>query len=277
MDFMFPELNINKLSIPAVTVYKNRHNTKIKAYMLLPNHYEQGKRYPLIVYPHGGPQSRVSASYSDFSQFLSTRGYIVIQPNFSGSTGYGKAFEELGYKQWGKLMQDDLTDATQFMIDKGFADPDKICVVGGSYGGYAALFSSVKTPDLFKCSISINGISNLLTQIEHFEEKFDDENFINKYIYQRIGHPKSDLVELQKYSPINHAEELTTPTMLIAGKLDKRVPFEQSKSYFDALNKLNKPVELITLEESGHNVFYKEKDAKKVYENVERFLSKYLN
>jgi dipeptidyl aminopeptidase/acylaminoacyl peptidase len=278
LDYSEPKLSIEKLSLPAVSTYKARDGQKIRNYILLPADYEKGMKYPLIVMPHGGPQSRDRSSYDNFAQFVSTRGYIVSQPNFRGSTGYGRDFEQAGYKQWGQLMQDDVTDAVKFMIDRGFADPEKICIVGYSYGGYAALMGAVKTPDLYQCAVSINGVTHLEKQVEFDINKFrfEDKKFTQKYILDRIGDPDTDEVMLDKYSPALHADKITIPVLIIAGEDDNIVPIEQAEIMLKALKKYKKDVEFIEVEDADHDVFDTTENTTLVYKKVAEFLATHI-
>ncbi len=264
------------LSYPAMTNYLTRDGKKIRAYILLPANYEAGKTYPLIVMPHGGPQARDRATYDDFAQFLSTRGYIVIKPNFRGSTGSGKQFEESGYKQWGRLMQDDLTDAVNFMVKKGYADPTKVCIVGLSYGGYAALMGAIKTPDLYRCSVSINGVTQLREMIAYDAKQVADDKLIEKYWYQRIGHPDTDRNMLDENSPALHAEKIKIPILIIASTKDSVVPFSQTKAMESALSKHKKNYNFVKIKNAGHNPFVYKKDMETVYTEVDKFLSQHL-
>lgn len=276
LGYSFTELATEKLSLPAVSSYKTRDGVEIRNYILLPNHYEPGVKLPMIVLPHGGPQHRSRSNYSDFAQFLSTRGYIVIQPNFRGSTGYGKAFEEAGYKQWGQLMQDDITDGVNFMLEQGFADPKKICIVGLSYGGYAALMGAIRTPSLYQCAVSINGVSHLRDQIAFNIEKFDDEAFIERYILKRIGDPETDKVMLDKNSPTVHADKINIPLLIIAGQYDNVVPIEQSEDLVNELEDHDKEFKYIEIKDAGHNIFDNRDDTELLYKEIETFLHKYL-
>jgi dipeptidyl aminopeptidase/acylaminoacyl peptidase len=276
LGYSFTKLATERLSLPAVSTYKTRDGVKIRNYILLPNDYKKGVKLPMVVLPHGGPQHRSRSNYNDFAQFLSTRGYIVIQPNFRGSTGYGKAFEEAGYKQWGQLMQDDITDGVNFMVEKGFADPKKVCIVGLSYGGYAALMGAIRTPTLYQCAISINGVTHLRDQIEFDIEKFDDEAFIEKYILRRIGDPEIDKIMLDKNSPAIQAEKINIPLLIIAGKYDNVVPIEQSKDLIDELEDHNKKFKYIEVDDAGHSIFDDSDDTELVYKEIETFLQKFL-
>lgn len=265
------------LASPWKLFYQTRDDIKISMYTLLPPNYKEGQKLPMVIIPHGGPHIRDSLEFDSLAQFISTRGYIVIQPNFRGSSGYGLEFEEAGYKQWGGIMQDDLTDAVKFMVDKGYADPKKVCIVGGSYGGYAALMGAVKTPDLYQCSVSLNGVTHLKDQIE-FDIKTANANEekIEKYVYKRIGHPEKDSAMLDANSPALHADKIKIPILIIAGEKDNIVPIEQSEDMVEALEDNNKEHLYFELEDTGHNVFYYKEDIEKVFTEIEKFLAQHL-
>ncbi|WP_317931995.1 alpha/beta hydrolase family protein [Halioxenophilus sp. WMMB6] len=271
-------LPAEKLGIPAKARYKARDGLIIDLFLLLPPNYEQNKAYPLVLYPHGGPRSRDYASWDDFAQFMATRGYIVAQPNFRGSAGYGRAFEEAGYKQWGLSMQDDLEDATNFLLKKGYVEKGKMCIVGGSYGGYAALMATIKTPELFQCSVAMNAVTDLVAQVNHQLKwaKAEGLDEVVEYLYKTRGNPKQDADLLNSNSPALHAEAIKTPILLIAGKEDSVVPHSQAKAMRKALKKYDRTFEYIELKNTGHNVFYYKKDQEQVYQAVESFLAKYL-
>lgn len=265
------------LSMPAMTTYKARDGQPLRAYILLPLNFEQGKSYPTIVMPHGGPHLRSRLGYDDFAQFLSTRGYIVVKPNFRGSTGYGRDFEEAGYRQWGGVMQDDLTDAVLFMVRKGYTDPDKVCIVGSSYGGYAALMGAIKTPEHFKCAISLNGVTHLVKQIEYFMDDVVDKAEWDIVLFDRIGDPDEDREMLDENSPALLADKITIPVMVVAGTEDNVVPYSQAKLMEKALKKAGADFEFVRVKGADHNLFYYVKDMELVYGAVEKFLSKHLH
>lgn len=273
---MYTHLSPEKLATPAKIKFKTRDDVLIHSNILLPPKYNKEQKYPMVVLPHGGPHARETASYDDFAQFIATRGYIVVQPNFRGSTGYGRDFEESGYKQWGMKMQDDLVDTARFFIDKGYADKDKVCIVGISYGGYAALMGAVNPEGVFKCSISINGVTHL-KKIVQYDIRYTENEEIEQLIYQRMGHPKTDQQYLDNNSPALHAEKIDIPVLLIAGKDDSVVPYSQAQLMKKALQKHDKTYEFITLKDTGHNPFYYVEDQEKVYTAVEKFLENHLN
>jgi dipeptidyl aminopeptidase/acylaminoacyl peptidase len=273
----FSKLAPENLSIPALVNYKARDGERIRAYVLLPTDYQGKLPMPMVVLPHGGPQARDRASYDDFAQYISTRGYIVIKPNFRGSTGYGKTFEEAGYGEWGGLMQDDVTDAVNFMVKSGYTDTKSICIAGISYGGYSALMGSIKTPELYQCAISIAGVSHLEDQIEFFLDNFKgDEEKLEKILYRRIGNPEKDLKKLEDNSPALQADKVNIPILLIAGDDDKTVSYEQTELMFEALEDKKKSVELLHLKDTGHNVFYYDEDREAIYKKVTEFLNHHL-
>ncbi|MCU7555766.1 S9 family peptidase [Alteromonas sp. ASW11-19] len=254
--------------------YQTRDGHIIDSYILLPPDYNGSQAMPTVVLPHGGPQHRDYMGWDDFAQFIATRGYIVVKPNFRGSTGYGKEHELAGYKEWGGKMQEDLEDVVRFLVANEITDPDRVCMVGLSYGGYAALMGTVKTPELFRCAVSINGVTHLSEQVEYDLDKFETEK-IRTYIKNSIGHPEEDKAMLHDRSPALHAATITTPILLVHGEEDNVVPYDQAQLMRDALEENNKPVEFIPLEETGHCVFCKEENVKAVYEKTEAFLQKH--
>jgi dipeptidyl aminopeptidase/acylaminoacyl peptidase len=260
----------------ATVTFLSRDSARIRMYLVLPPNYEPGKKYPLIVMPHGGPQARDYITYDDFAAFIASQGYLVARPNFRGSTGYGLEFEKAGYKQWGGVMQDDLQDAAQFLIRKGFAKEGSICLVGGSYGGYAALMGLIKHQNFYSCAVSVNGVTHLRDQLKFDEKRFKEYPDTIALLHESIGNPKTDIALLDANSPLLQVAKVNAPILLIAGTRDEVVPFKQSKAMFKALSKAKKPVEWIPLKDTYHNAWYFEEDRKTIYEEVGKFLSKHL-
>lgn len=274
------KLTPDVLATPAIANYITRDKARIRSYVLFPPGYAAGERAPMVVLPHGGPQSRDYAYYDFFAQFIATRGYIVIKPNFRGSTGYGKEFEEAGYKQWGGIMQDDLEDAVNFMVRKGYADPKKVCIVGASYGGYAALMGIIKTPDIYQCAVSINGVTDLIGQVKYDKKVIDKSGFhadwVIERIFRSIGDPEKDNAMMKKNSPYLHVKEITKPVLIVAGTEDEVVPYSQSKKMISALKKENKKYTFVRVKGGSHNVFYYKDDFEYVLKEVESFLKDHL-
>ncbi|MDT0595299.1 alpha/beta hydrolase family protein [Glaciecola petra] len=275
LNYPYSSLPSKKLASGFKVQYVTRDKKAINAYLYAPAEFDGSKALPLVVMPHGGPQSRDTLNYSDFTQFIATRGYLVIKPNFRGSSGYGKAFQESGYREWGAKMQEDLEDAVAFLVKEQLADPSKVCIVGASYGGYAALMGVVKTPELYKCAISVNGVTHLPEQVEYDLDKYDSE-ILQKFIKDSIGHPINDANMLKARSPALHADKIKADVLLIHGNKDEIVPYEQFEFMVEAFEDINKKVESITLEDTGHNALYYEEDIRIIYEAVERVLAKNL-
>ncbi len=226
--------------------YAARDGLEIPAYLTLPPDTE-AKNLPTVILPHGGPASRDMMTFDYWAQFLANRGYAVLQPNFRGSTGYGRAFTAAGYGEWGGKMQDDVTDGTRYLISEGIADPDRICIAGASYGGYAALMGVVKEPDLYRCAISVNGVSDLIKMMR-YERLFTGLNYWKKH----IGDPRKDRDKLRAASPARHAEKIKAAVLLIHGKEDTVVEFDQSKDMARALRREDKPHKLVELDGEDH-------------------------
>lgn len=276
-DEAYSRLKSSDLGKGATVTFLSRDNARIRMYLILPPGYEPGKKYPLVVMPHGGPQARDYITYDDFAAFIASQGYLVARPNFRGSTGYGLEFEKAGYKQWGGIMQDDLQDAAQFLIRKGFAKEGNICLVGGSYGGYAALMGLIKHQSFYRCAVSVNGVTHLRDQLKFDEKRFKEHPETIGLLYESIGNPKTDAALLDANSPLLQAAKINAPVLLIAGTRDEVVPFKQSKAMFKTLSKTKKSVEWVPLKDTYHNAWYYEEDRKTIYEKVGTFLAKHLN
>jgi dipeptidyl aminopeptidase/acylaminoacyl peptidase len=209
---------------------------------------------PMVVLIHGGPQVRDHWQWNDEVQLLASRGYVVFQPQFRGSTGFGRKFEEAGFRQWGRAMQDDITDGVKGLVAQKIADPARICIYGASYGGYAALWGVIKTPELYKCGISFAGVSDLPTMASH--SFMDDSTKVTRQIHRvRIGDPEADRALLEEVSPLRHAAQVQVPLLIAHGEEDTRVLPSQSTKMVDALRSLGKPVEWMPFAHEGHGFF----------------------
>ena len=261
-----PHLNDGSLSPTEAIKYEARDGLEIPAYLTLPRGAAAGD-LPTVVLPHGGPRSRSDKGFWFLSQFLASQGYAVLQPNFRGSSGYGKPFMEAGDREWGGKMQDDVTDGAQWLVDEGIADPDRMCIVGWSYGGYAAAMGAVKTPDLFKCSVSINGVMNLPRQMVH-NENYGGGRYWNDLIGLEDESAKS-------VSPYHQAEKITVPMLIIQAKDDARVPGVQGRNMAKRLESLKKDVAYVEIEFGGHslqNVAGREQ----ILQALQEFLAKHI-
>lgn len=269
----FPSLEPERLTPTEVLRSPMRDGTAITSYLTRPR--AATGPLALVVMPHGGPEVRDSLGYDPFVQALAAQGWAVLQPNFRGSSGYGKAFAEAGYRQWGLRMQDDVTDAVRDLLTRGIVDPRRIAIVGASYGGYAALAGAVVTPDLYCAVVSRAGISDLVAmqKWERRDEGADSE--VYRYWVKVIGDPKADEVALRAASPRLRASEFRVPVLLVHGVDDDNVPVQQSRMMKDALLAAGKPVRLIEVTGEGHSSWSIENDRKYV-EDVIAFLAPHL-
>lgn len=244
----YPELAKVKLAKRKPIVYEARDGIDIHGYLTMP--VNASGKPPLVVLPHGGPWARDYQYFDFLAQFIANRGYAVIQMNFRGSSGYGAAFERMGDKQWGQSMQQDVIDAVEWVRKEGIADTDRMCIVGGSYGGYVALTAAVQTPELFDCIVSIAGVSDLIAHIEDKTRIFGGEQIHFKW----IGDPEDpeDRKMLEAYSPINHVRKLAAPVLLFHGTNDGRVSYGQSDAFHEKAERLDKDVEYIKVSEATH-------------------------
>jgi dipeptidyl aminopeptidase/acylaminoacyl peptidase len=230
--------------------YKARDGTTIPAILTKPAS-PSAQPVPLVVLPHGGPNAHDAFEFDWLAQFFATRGYAVLQPQFRGSTGYGQAFEEAGYRQWGGLMQDDVTDGVKAMIDQGIADARHVCIVGASYGGYAALAGAAFTPSLYSCAVSINGVSDLPAYMRSSVPLYGVyASTAEQYWKARIG--TRNEARLGAVSPINSVKNINIPILIIYSSGDGVVPNEQSERMIQALRSTGKTVEVDTLKGEDH-------------------------
>jgi len=253
--------------------YEARDKYALTAYLTLPPGAEE-KNLPLVVMPHGGPERRDEPGFDWLAQFFASRGYAVLQPQFRGSSGFGQAHADAGRHQWGLRMQDDVTDGVRALIDKGIADPKRICIVGWSYGGYAALAGAAFTPDMYACAASIAGISDLPDMIGFQLRSGDEESNAFAYWRDHIG-SQTDPQVIAK-SPARFAGEIRAPILLIHGVDDTIVPIGQSRHMALALKAAGKPYELIELPGEDHWMMTSSASRIRALTEVERFLWKHI-
>jgi dipeptidyl aminopeptidase/acylaminoacyl peptidase len=266
IDHTYPQLE-GRLQGSKKIEYKTRDGITIEGYLTLPGNYDPEKRYPAVVFPHGGPMARDRGDFDPWVEFFASKGLVVLQPNFRGSSGYGWKFMMKGLKNFGLAMQDDLTDAANWLIRNNYADPKRIAIVGGSYGGYAALMGAVKTPDLFRCAISFAGISDLIVLKEY------SKMYANyKFVFEMLGEDKD---QLKATSPRRNVDRIKIPILLAHGDADRVVPVEQSKIMAEELEKNNKIFTYIELEKGNHNISNQE-NRHRFFKAMDEFLDKYL-
>jgi dipeptidyl aminopeptidase/acylaminoacyl peptidase len=252
--------------------YKARDGQEIPAYLTLPPSAPK-QPLPMIVLPHGGPEARDYPEFDWLVQFLATRGYVVLQPQFRGSTGFGEAFKNAGHHQWGLLMQDDVTDGVRAMIEQKVADPSRICIVGASYGGYAALAGATYTSSLYRCAASISGVSDLPKFIQYQTIQHGDESDAVNDWREHIGSPLK--AEVVNRSPARAAVNVTASVLLIHGLDDTVVPFEQSQMMDTALKAAGKQSRLVALKAEDHWLSRSETRTQVLME-LEKFLAESL-
>jgi len=236
--------------------YKARDGLKIPGLITWPAGVpeDQRKNLPLVVMPHGGPESYDQIGFDWLAQFVANEGYAVLQPNFRGSSGFGSAFRDAGRGQWGRKMQDDITDGVNAMIKMGWADKQRVCVVGWSYGGYAALAGGALTPELYKCVVSVAGVSNLREMIATEKRNHGSQSMSVMYWEMLIGDPDKDAKAIDAVSPAKLADRFQAPVLLIHGTEDTTVLARQSDIMNDALKAANKPVEYIRIKGDDHGL-----------------------
>lgn len=248
--------------------YQARDGLTIPGYLTLPRG-RNARGLPLIVMPHGGPFLRDEWTYDPFVQFLANRGYAVLQPQFRGSTGYGKDFVARGYGQFGKKMQDDLDDGVDWLVRSGQVDPKRVCMIGMSYGGYAALWGAVRNPERYRCAASWAGVSDLRAQLRFDRKLFSATRYYREWRTQVGGEGKVDLAAV---SPISFADRLKVPVLIGHGEKDETVPVKQSRAMVQALTKAGAPVTPIFYKDSGHD-FGSTADLNDFLQRLEQFLA----
>jgi dipeptidyl aminopeptidase/acylaminoacyl peptidase len=253
--------------------YTTRDGLVIQGYLTLPKGREP-KKLPVVINPHGGPWARDVWTFNPEVQFLANRGYAVLQMNFRGSTGYGRKFWEASFGQWGLKMQDDITDGVNWLIEQGIADPKRIAIYGGSYGGYATLAGITFTPDLYACGIDYVGVSNLFTFLGSIPSYWEP---YRKMLYEMVGDPNKpeDKKRLEATSPVFHVQRIKAPLLIAQGAKDPRVNKNESDQMVEALRKRGVEVQYILKEEEGHG-FNNEENKFEFYRAMEEFLAKHL-
>ena len=267
------KLNRDYLAPMKAVHYKSSDGLEIPAYLTLPKG-AASKNLPVVIFPHGGPWARDGWGYNPFAQFWANRGYAVLQPNFRGSTGYGKKFIDAGNKQWGDKMQDDITWGVKYLVAEGIADPKHVGIMGGSYGGYATLAGVTFTPDLYAGAVDYVGPSNLITLLETIPPYWEAGRQI---FYQRMGDPTTveGKAQLNRQSPLNSANKIKTPLLVVQGANDPRVNKREADQIVIALRDRGFPVEYIVAPDEGHG-FARPVNNMAMFSEAEKFFAKYL-
>lgn len=266
-----PWLNEDHMAEIRPVSYRARDGFIIHGYLTLPKGVDP-KNLPVVVNPHGGPWARDNWGFNPEVQFLANRGYAVLQMNFRGSTGYGRAFLEAGFRQWGLSMQTDITDGVYWLILQGIADPKRIAIYGASYGGYATLQGLVADPLLYAAGVDYVGVSNLFTFMNTIPPYWKP---LLDMMYEMVGNPEKDKAQFEATSPALNADRIMAPLFVAQGAKDPRVNIAESDQIVEALRKRGVEVEYMVKENEGHG-FRNEENRFDFYRAMERFLSKHL-
>jgi len=268
----FPWLKEEQMATMKPIKYTSRDGLTIHGYLTLPKGME-AKNLPVVINPHGGPWARDGWGFNNEAQLFANRGYAVLQMNFRGSTGYGKEFWLKSQKQWGKTMQDDITDGVQWLIKEGIADPKRVAIYGGSYGGYATLAGVAFTPDLYACAVDYVGVSNMFTFMKTIPPYWEPYKAM---FYEMVGDPVKDSALLAEVSPALHAGNIKTPLFVAQGANDPRVNKAESDQMVEALRKRGVAVDYMVKNDEGHG-FANEGNRLEFYKEMDKFFDKYLS
>ena len=266
-----PWLNENELAVQKPVSYKSRDGLTIHGYLTLPVGVEP-KNLPVVMNIHGGPWARDNWGFNPEVQFLANRGFAVLQVNYRGSTGYGKKFWEASFREWGKKMQDDVSDGVKWLISEGIANPKKVGIYGGSYGGYATLAGLAFSPELYACGVDYVGVSNLFTFMKTIPPYWEP---FRKMMYEMVGNPEVDSALFISASPVFHADKIVAPLFVAQGKMDPRVNIAESDQMVEAMKKRGVDVEYMVKDNEGHG-FRNEENRFAFYGAMETFLKKHL-
>ncbi len=267
-----PWIDENQMAEMKPISYKSRDNKTIFGYLSVPVGVEP-KNLPTVILPHGGPWLRDVWGFNKDVQFLTNRGYAVLQMNYRGSKGYGKQFYEAGFKEWGAKMQDDITDGTEWLIRQGIADSNRIAIYGYSYGGYASLMGIVNNPKLYKCGVSYCGVINLVSFLKSVPPAWAP---FKEMLHEIIGNPETDSLKLVNTSPFYNIQKIKVPLLIAQGANDPKVNITEINLYVNKMKSSGIDVQYIVKNDEGHG-FENENNRLDFYRELEKFLAKNIN
>ncbi|WP_226648402.1 alpha/beta hydrolase family protein [Microbulbifer variabilis] len=271
VDFLISSanwLNPKQLNPMMADAFTTEDGLRVGVYLTFPKGSK--KNHPMVVLPHGGPHARDYWGYNQEAQILSQNGYLVLQVNFRGSTGYGDAFYTAGEREWGGKIQKDIADAVNWAVEKGYADPERVCIYGASFGGYSALMNPIRYPDLYKCAIGYAGVYDLEMMYTKGDIKRRDRGIA--YLRRELS---KDENFLRDNSPIHNTDKLNIPLFIIHGEKDERVPVEHAEELLEKLEKEGKPARSLIVANEGHG-FYSEDNNMKLYTELLAFLDEHI-
>jgi len=271
MATIYPWLKEDDLAEMKPISYQSRDGLTIHGYLTLPKGRE-AKDLPVVINPHGSPWARDDWGYNSEAQMLANRGYAVLQMNFRGSTGYGRKFWEASFKEWGKTMQNDISDGVEWLVKQGIADPERVAIYCGSYGGYATLAGITFTPELYACAVDYVGVSNLFTFMQTVPPYWEP---FKKMMYEMVGDPKADSLMMRDASPVFHADRIVCPLFIAQGAHDPRVNKDESDQMVAALKARGVEVEYMVKDNEGHG-FHNEENRLDFYNAMDKFLDAHI-
>jgi dipeptidyl aminopeptidase/acylaminoacyl peptidase len=272
-----PDIPTNAMAVMMDIKYQARDDLQIQAILSAPPNFDAQSSDPLpaIILPHGGPASYDRFDFDWMAQYFANRGYMVLQPNFRGSEGFGQAFEDAGRGEWGGKMQDDISDGLNALVTSKLVDPERVCIVGSSYGGYAALAGAVFTPELYKCVIAIAPVSDLNRMLRDEKRDRGRHHWVLSYWENAMADGDARQSKLRSISPVRFAEDATAPVLLLHGDDDTVVPLSQSTIMKSALERAGKQVELVKLKGEDHWLSVADTRMQTLRE-MDRFISEHL-
>jgi dipeptidyl aminopeptidase/acylaminoacyl peptidase len=259
IGYPYPLVKAGTIVKPKWVYYPARDGVQIPAYLTMPASAPNGKGLAAIVMPHGGPQARDGAGFDWWSQYYANLGYVVLQPQYRGSDGFGKAWAKAGEQQWGLRMQDDVSDGVKYLVDQGIVDAKRVCILGWSYGGYAAGAGATLTPELYRCAVAGAGVYDLPEMLKYEEGppgSWQRANSAIAYWKSHIGNLDRDRAKIEAASPALQVKNVRAPIQVIHGDLDFVVPLKQAEIFVAALKAAGKEHEYVVLKDESHNILF---------------------